>query len=176
MDVNTYLTVGERYYTPSYKTDIKGKENHDQCLLFHSNRICVICIAPTHPLIAENKSIEKVNFQVTEKVNRLENKVSGKSKKGGQWLTEDSPLCNVTCSDGSQYTICSCIKGKLIEVNEKLVSSPHLIIEKPQAEGYIGIVLTPKIGTGQKPQVKLLTADEYMQARKLEKIVKTPTN
>jgi len=85
-----------------------------------------------------------VNFQVSTKVNRLDNKVSGKGKKGAQYLLPESLICEVTCSNGAKYSLYSCIKGKLVEVNEELVSKPHLLFEKPETEGYLAVVL-PKL-------------------------------
>ena len=70
------------------------------CLL----RICVVTVAPRHPLLT-NGEVVKVDFQVSKKVNRLENKVSGKGKKGAQNLQPMSPLCEVTCSTGQKYTL-----------------------------------------------------------------------
>lgn len=43
-------------------------------------RVCVICLAESHPLIRENKTITKVSFG-EDKWNRLDNKFSGKSKR-----------------------------------------------------------------------------------------------
>lgn len=67
-------------------------------------RICVITIAPSHPLL-RCEQITNVNFQVSTKVNRLDNKVSGKGKKGAQHLQPDSLLCEVTCSSGTKYSL-----------------------------------------------------------------------
>lgn len=44
-------------------------------------RICIVTVASSHPLLAENKTVVKVDFQVGEETNRLDNKVSGKGKK-----------------------------------------------------------------------------------------------
>ena len=61
-------------------------------------------IAPRHPLLSTGEVV-KVNFQVSKNVNRLDNKVSGKGKKGAQHLSPTSPLCDVTCSTGEKYTL-----------------------------------------------------------------------
>ena len=61
-------------------------------------------IAPGHPLLSRGEVI-KVDFQVSKNVNRLNNKVSGKGKKGAQHLSPSSPLCDVTCSTGEKYTL-----------------------------------------------------------------------
>ncbi|XP_068676171.1 protein Abitram-like [Montipora foliosa] len=150
-------TVVDRYFTRIYKTDIKGRAFEDQCVLQHSNKICVITIAPSHPLL-QCKKISNVNFQVSNKVNRLDNKVSGKGKKGAQHLLPESPICEVTTSSGDKYILYSCVKGKLVEVNEELVSNPNIMLEKPETEGYLAVVL-PKLT--ENIQDGLLTKEEY---------------
>ncbi|XP_033103178.1 protein Abitram-like [Anneissia japonica] len=109
---------------------MKGKHSEDFCILKHSNRVCILTIAASHPIIRDRKTVTNVDFQVTPKMNRLDNKVSGKSKKGGQWLNPSSPLCCITCEDETKFTMYSCIRGKLAEVNEKLIASPNLLKEK----------------------------------------------
>lgn len=74
-----------------------------QIILF-PGRICVITLAPSHPLL-KCEQITDVNYQVSAKVNRLENKVSGKGKKGAQHLQPESIICVVTCSTGAKYTL-----------------------------------------------------------------------
>jgi hypothetical protein len=64
----------------------------------------MVGIAAGHPIRTGARPV-KVSFDVTEKVNRLSNKPSGKTKRNSQWLTEFSPLCIVMCADGSEYTI-----------------------------------------------------------------------
>jgi hypothetical protein len=37
---------------------------NDLCLLAHGSGICVLCLAKTHPLIDDNITIDRVDFQV----------------------------------------------------------------------------------------------------------------
>ena len=67
-------------------------------------RICVVTVAPKHPILTLGEVV-KVDFQVSKNVNRLNNKVSGKGKKGGQYLQPLSQLCKVTCCNGEIYTL-----------------------------------------------------------------------
>nr|CAD7258205.1 unnamed protein product [Timema shepardi] len=117
------LTVTERYFTPRYCVDPNNKVGEDQCILFHSNRICLVTLAPSHPIIAEKKKISKIDFQVTPKLNRMENKPTGKGKRGAQYVQSTSVLCLIDCDDETKYKVSSCLIGKLVEVNEELTRS-----------------------------------------------------
>nr|XP_060630617.1 protein Abitram [Anolis sagrei ordinatus] len=152
--------VTERYFTRWYKPDVKGNLREDHCVLQHSNRICVITIADDHPVLQKGKQIKSISYQISANCSRLQNKVSGKSKRGAQFLTELAPLCRISCTDGDEYTIYSCIRGKLIEVNENILENPSLLQEKPSTEGYIAVVL-PKFEESKTITEGLLTRKEY---------------
>lgn len=100
--------------------------------LFSSYRIGVVSIAPAHPLLKPGTVIKEVDFQINYKLNRLDNKVSGKSKRGGQKVAETSPICVVHTSGEHEasYVLLAGMKGTLIEVNEKLSTQPSLIHER----------------------------------------------
>ncbi|NWI64254.1 F206A protein, partial [Todus mexicanus] len=149
--------------------DVKGRPCEDFCVLQHSNRrynyisfcrICVITLAEAHPLLQSGKTIKSINYQISANCSRLQNKVSGKSKRGAQFLTELAPLCRISSSDGEEYTIYSCIRGRLIEVNENILSNPTILQEKPSTEGYIAVVL-PKFEESKSITQGLLTQKEY---------------
>uniref|UniRef100_A0A8B9UTI4 Protein Simiate n=1 Tax=Anas zonorhyncha TaxID=75864 RepID=A0A8B9UTI4_9AVES len=72
-----------RYFTRWYKPDVKGRPCEDFCVLQHSNRICVITLAEAHPLLQNGKTIKSINYQISPNCSRLQNKVSGKSKRVG---------------------------------------------------------------------------------------------
>ncbi|KAJ8267651.1 hypothetical protein COCON_G00128230 [Conger conger] len=153
-------SVIDRYFTRWYKTDLKGKPCEDHCILQHSNRICVITLAESHPILQKNKRIQSITYQISAGCSRLQNKVSGKSKRGGQFLTELAPLCRITSTDGEEYTIFSCIRGRLLEVNEDILKRPNLLLEKPSTEGYIAVIL-PKFEESKSITEGLLTRAEY---------------
>ena len=93
IDLNEpYLSVTERYYTPYYKIDQDRARKNDLCLLIHSNRISLITLAPSHPILSTTEKIS-VNCEVSGKVDRKQNKAVGKSKKGGQNLEPTSIVC-----------------------------------------------------------------------------------
>ncbi|XP_017548282.1 protein Abitram [Pygocentrus nattereri] len=153
-------SVTDRYYTRWYKTDMKGKPCEDHCILQHSNRICVITLAESHPILQNGRKIKSINYRISDGCSRLNNKVSGKSKRGGQFLTEFAPLCRITCTDNIEYTIFSCIRGRLLEVNEDILKQPDLLLEKPSTEGYIAVIL-PKLEESKSITNGLLTRQQY---------------
>ncbi|NXE81584.1 F206A protein, partial [Cochlearius cochlearius] len=133
---------------------------HNNCVSFC--RICVITLAEAHPLLQSGKTIKSINYQISANCSRLQNKVSGKSKRVwlSQFLTELAPLCRISSSDGEEYTVYSCIRGRLIEVNENILSNPAILQEKPSTEGYIAVVL-PKFEESKSITQGLLTQKEY---------------
>ena len=134
----TYPSVVERYFTQRY---IRREGDNDTCILYHSNKICLVTLAKSHAIFKKGAVIKKVNFKVGEKLDRTNNKVSGKKKHGGQRVDEHSILCLVECEDDSLYTIRAGVKGKLVEVNEPLIENPNLLMTKSETDGYIAVVL-----------------------------------
>ena len=106
----------------------------DQVVLVHSNRICLVSLSPNHTVIKDQKKIKSLNFDVSKRLNRLDNKVKGKGKKGGQGVDERSILCHIECENGETYSVRSCVKGKLIGINQKIVQNPNLILDKTVGE------------------------------------------
>ena len=103
-----YKTVTERYYTKFYCVDQDRDTHQDILVLNHSNKICLISLAPTHPVIVNKLRVNKVNFEVSKKIDRKSNKTSGKSKKGGQALEHSSILTIIETDSGSYPVKVSC--------------------------------------------------------------------
>uniref|UniRef100_A0A3Q2CIJ0 Protein Abitram n=1 Tax=Cyprinodon variegatus TaxID=28743 RepID=A0A3Q2CIJ0_CYPVA len=144
LDLSRYCTLFARYL----------KMNFSCC------RLCVVTLAETHPILQEGRTIKSINYQISNGCSRLKNKVSGKSKRGAQFVTDFAPLCRITCSDETEYTIYSCIRGRLLEVNENILETPNLLIEKPSTEGYIAVIL-PKFEESKSITEHLLTREEF---------------
>lgn len=144
--LDSFPTPSERYYDIRLVSCEDRRsyfgEVGDQCIMFHSNRICIITLAPSHPVIALDKEITLVEHQFDggKSVDRLASKPEGKSKKGCQKLQKNHPLCAITCSDGTKYVVTACITSKLIEVNETVITRPELIKLRPLSSGFIAIV------------------------------------
>lgn len=167
IDLGNYKPYVERFFTLRYCIDVNEKFN-DHCVLIHSNKICVISLAPSHPLICSDIRIEKVDFQVSKNTNRMNNKVSGKRKRNAQNLNQTSPLCRVECADNKIYTIYSIVPGKLLEMNEALENEPGKIRECcptfPHKQCYVGVVLPNIRHTVETLNKKFLTPEEYQKA------------
>ena len=135
----SYQGVEERYYTKYFHIT---EDAQDQVVLVHTNRICLVALSPNHQIIKDQKKIKSLNFDVSKNCNRLQNKVSGKGKKGGQGVDERSILCFIECENGESFSVRSCVKGKLIGINQKIVENPNLILEKSPGEAHLAIILT----------------------------------
>uniref|UniRef100_A0A8C6AHV0 Uncharacterized protein n=1 Tax=Monodon monoceros TaxID=40151 RepID=A0A8C6AHV0_MONMO len=66
--------------THSFFLDVKGKPCEDHCILQHSNRVRVITLAGSHPVLQSGKVIKSISYQISTNCSRLQNKVSGKFK------------------------------------------------------------------------------------------------
>ena len=152
-----YPSVVDRYFSRRF---VLEDDKDDYCLLFHSNKICAVTIAKSHKIFRNNVAIKKVNFKVNNKVDRMENKVRGKGKKGGQLVEEKAVLCIVECEDGTEHHIRACVRGKLVEVNENLITNPQLLLEKPETDGYIAIILQ-KLGAQGKEDKSYVKQEDY---------------
>ena len=72
----------------------------------------------------------------------------------------NSLLAHVECEGGDRrFSVRSHVKGKLVEVNERLVSQPQLLGDSPLTLGYVAVVL-PRIPDGVEDVKKRLEASE----------------
>jgi len=139
-----------------------SRNGEDTCVMMHSNRLCLIGLSYKHPIITNNKTIAKVNFELGPNCNRLENSVSGKGKRGAQILGKMSPVCEVQCSDGSAYIVQCGVRGKLVEINEQLLSNPQLAATHAQSEGFLAVIL-PKLHEAEYAVKTLMSRQDYQQ-------------
>lgn len=92
-------TMIERYYTELFSCDTMNRKMEDQYVHMHSNRLCVVGVAASHPVMREE--IEAIEFSSSV----LESKVTGKKKKGGQFLVPTTILCHIKCKSGQSYAL-----------------------------------------------------------------------
>lgn len=135
-DINNFPSVVDRFYEKYRYNYQKGETVEEHLILLHSNGIVLVQLAATHP--AFSKGIAEIGYNVGQ-LDRSNNEVKGKSKRGGLILQEKTQLAVVKCKDGSEYKVVSCLPGKLVEVNKGLLENPELL--KREGDGYIAIIL-----------------------------------
>ncbi|XP_010666915.2 uncharacterized protein LOC104884023 isoform X1 [Beta vulgaris subsp. vulgaris] len=140
------------------------KPGHDQYVYRHANGLCVVGLALTHVALQGEGGVTSVDFNVG-KSDRSEFKVTGKRKKNAQHFHPNSILCNVYAGDAS-YIVRCCVKGSLLEVNNRLIQNPELLNTSADRDGFIAIVM-PKPGDWLKIKDSLVTFDEFKKLRKL---------
>jgi len=155
---NVPPTVVQRYFESRYATNVNDKPNQDYSVLIHSNNLFMLSLAPTHVLMG--KTIEKIDFQVSENTDRLSNNMTGKGKRGAQIVQAGSSLCKVYCSDGEEHKILSAVPGKLVQLNSKLAETPNIMMEKPDDVGFIAIVM-PQKQRFENIRDGLMTKEQY---------------
>lgn len=147
-------SVVDRFFSKYYYR-LPNTDDEDHLILFHSNRVCLVGLAPSH--IALEKGITSVNYNIGN-VDRSQIICSGKGKKGAMNLQPPSALAILSCRDGSEYKVLSCVTAKLIEVNGKIIESPELLTIP--GDGYVAICL-PKPENCEAIKASLLTVDQY---------------
>ena len=161
-----FKSVERRYYERLYFRNPKNDNGcNDQVILVHSNRICLICIAPEHEIVTGNCDIEKIDFS-SKKKNSTRNyadfKATGKGKKGTINVDENAILCNIITKSDKVFPIRSCVRGKFLSVNPAILENPNLLRTKPLGEGHIAIVLPHKLDAGiRELKGRLLSEEDY---------------
>ncbi|XP_044475891.1 protein Abitram-like [Mangifera indica] len=145
------------YFSPDFI-----KPGHDQYVYRHANGLCVIGLAPTHVAFKDEGGITAVDFNVG-KSDRSNFKVTGKRKKNAQHFESNTALCKV-CTSNESYIVRCCVKGSLLEVNDRLIKQPGLLNTSADREGYIAIIM-PKPADWLKIKNSLLSSEEYKKMR-----------
>uniref|UniRef100_A0A453N1A8 Actin-binding transcription modulator n=1 Tax=Aegilops tauschii subsp. strangulata TaxID=200361 RepID=A0A453N1A8_AEGTS len=135
---------------------------HDQYVYRHPNGLCVVGLATAHVALKEEGGITAIDFNVG-KTDRSEIKVTGKRKRNAQHLQENSALCKV-CTKDKTFVVRCCVKGQLLEINDRLMKQPDLLNTSADREGYIAIFMQ-KPGDWLKVKDKFLSFEDYKNLR-----------
>ncbi|KYB28597.1 protein Abitram [Tribolium castaneum] len=150
----------ERYFEKKYCTKFTTENvNLDTCVRVHTNKVCVISLSEKHSIIKKHQRIKNLNFQVSLKVNRLKNNMSGKGKRGAQLLQPESVLCFIETEDGEKYPVHAGIYGKLLEINDRLSENPNLLVDDLN-EGFLAVIL-PDLRRLEENIKSLVVKEEY---------------
>nr|GEY77125.1 hypothetical protein [Tanacetum cinerariifolium] len=82
-----------------------------------------------------------------------------------QHFESNTALCKV-CTNNTFYIVRCCIKGSLLEVNERLIEQPELLNSAADREGYVAIIM-PRPADWLKTKDSFMTFDEYKKLRQL---------
>ncbi|KAF9686684.1 hypothetical protein SADUNF_Sadunf02G0014900 [Salix dunnii] len=80
-----------------------------------------------------------------------------------QHFETNTALCKV-CTQNDSYIVRCCVKGSLLEVNDRLIKQPELLNSSADREGYIAIIM-PKPADWLKVKPSLLGLEEYKKLR-----------
>ena len=86
--------------------------------------------------------------------------VSGKRKKGAKLLMDNSGVARLTDPAGRHWTARACVRGKLLELNERLIREPSLASEDPTGAGYLAVVM-PRAEDVEKLARTAMAPDAY---------------
>ena len=126
-------SVLQRYYA-THTT------SNEQRLDVHSNGLCVLNVAPTHPALQPPHHVVEISYRSDNK-NVMQTEVHGKKKAGAVFVQPRDMVCTLKLSDGSSVTLYACVRGRIIEINHRLVDRPALL---GTPEGYVAILM-PKM-------------------------------
>jgi len=154
-----YPSVIERYFTKYYCKNVHNEVNNDTLVLVHSNRVCVLMLSERHPVIEQNLAIESI-----ESLANVNQSMSGKSKRGADYVQPNKLLYRIKCTNNQNFTICAGIKGRLVELNDEILKTPELIQQKPHGEGYLAIFI-PSLKDGENNLKFLATEQDYLQSK-----------
>eukprot|EP01041_Mallomonas_annulata_P005521 gene5521-11127_t len=113
----------ERHFTHKLVHD-----DHEFAVAFVMvNDICVI-------MSSEAITASCVHYPV------VNNEISGKKKKGAHKVKAGDVIITAKLSNGDTRSIRSPIGGKLIEINESLITSPSLLQDQHIGAGYIAVI------------------------------------
>jgi glycine cleavage system H lipoate-binding protein len=135
-------------------------------------------MAHGNSILSRNSKIVSINFNASGRRDLLDCVVSGKKKRGAVFLTPDSTLCRITLEDGSEHNLSSVVRGKLIEINPRLVANPNLLLSRHEDEGYLAI-LAPKLNEIDGMHASLLNQEGYaalLESRKKDASVVAPAD
>jgi hypothetical protein len=122
MERPRFATALERSYASA------TVEMYHQQVYNHSNGVVVVGLAPSHPALQPPRVVTAVRFDGGKR-NLAHTEVKGKRKRGGVFMQQHDRLCDIELDDGSVHTIRACVRGYLVEVNDRLAAEPAILAD-----------------------------------------------
>ncbi|RIA81005.1 hypothetical protein C1645_785294 [Glomus cerebriforme] len=152
------LAYLEQYYTKYFLIDSNENTSEDFYIYQAPNKLCVIGLAPTHPLLQQSQKVKSIKFD--EKISQSIN------KKKQNPLSVKSEICVITTEEGRNYSIKAGIVGWVINFNMRLDKDDDLLQKKPFTNGYLAII-KPKQDVPSKALNHCIDEEKYKEIRKL---------
>lgn len=124
-----YNDFVERYFTKYYI--YKGTET-EQYIFIHSNGIIMCGIGMNH-------FVNKKNITSIVDLKQL-GKITGRKKHGAHFLCEDEYVIQIFYDNSQKLSFSPKVKGKLIEVNDNIITNPKLLSDSPEKYGFICLI------------------------------------
>eukprot|EP00871_Galdieria_phlegrea_P004231 jgi/Galph1/4809/GphlegSOOS_G3497.1 len=152
----------QRYFELFYYPYRRSNANEvdlceDVMIAKHSNHVFVVFLSSKHALFQQQQTVvgvEPVKWGSQQKVR-------GKWKKGGRSVQPRTAICRLATQSGKEYVVPAGVYGTLVEVNQRLIKEPNILLDKPTTEGYIAIIL-PRRGSQNSQQ--LLNSELYFES------------
>ncbi|GBB94457.1 hypothetical protein RclHR1_02360015 [Rhizophagus clarus] len=152
------LAYLEQYYTKNFLIDSNENTTEEFYIYQAPNKLCVIGLAPTHPLLLQSQKVESIKFD--EKIFQLMN------KKKQIPLSIKSEICVITTEEGKRYSIKAGVVGWVIDFNTRLEKHVDVLRQKPFTDGYIAII-KPKQDDSRKALSHCINEEKYNEISKL---------
>lgn len=154
------VSTVERTYTQRFRAGAAPDGGEDWALLCHPNGLAVLCLAPRHALARAGEGAAvaaSVSYDVGP--NGEDARDLQATRKGGKDaapVLPGTPLLRVGTEGGGDVTLALPVRGKVMELNERLGDSPGLLAADPLGAGFVA-VLWPRA----KELEELLTPEAY---------------
>ncbi|KAL7749375.1 hypothetical protein RI367_005246 [Sorochytrium milnesiophthora] len=142
-------TIADKYFARSYFTpvdkDTKEQLGEDQAVLQVPNKLCVIALSERHRIFEHlanhpEHSVVAVNF--SDAITSAN--VSGKRKRNAAHIHPYTIVATVLCgrvgADEVTFQMRGCVRGQVLEWNERLQRTPDLLVKSPLSEGWLIVV------------------------------------
>lgn len=156
--VITPASVLARYYTTMFKPDADGTPGNDQYVHIQSNRICVVGLAPSHPIVRCGMTVTSVAFAPA--VSAMD--ITGKRKKGYVFVQANTSMATVKTACGATFNVRAGMRGDVLEINAALLSTPSLLSSHPSTGGHIA-VMDVKLSRVMEIHQGLLRQEDYAE-------------
>ncbi|KAL9652887.1 hypothetical protein ABK040_010919 [Willaertia magna] len=109
----------------------------DQYIMEHKNGLFVIGLSEKHFLCNNKDKYKITNIEFVSNKSENDKQVSKKKKN---CIKPNTIICNITFNDNYTIPITSHVKGKLIEINDRINENPSIVALKPINYGFLAII------------------------------------